>query len=131
MALKYSTTARNNRATQLNTDIGASALLRFYSGAVPASVSDPITGILCATLPCNASGFGTVSNGVLTANAITSASAAAAGTITHFRLCRSDGTAVIQGTVGTSGADINLDNTSYNIGQSVQLLSWVLTMAGA
>lgn len=132
MALKYSTTARTNRATQLNTDIGTSAILCIYSGTRPANVGTAITGTLLASLTCNASAFGTVSNGVLTANAITSAAASAGGTASHFRLFRSDGTtAVIDGDVGTSGSDLNLDNTSINSGQTVQVNSFAITTAGA
>lgn len=132
MALKYSTSARTNRATQLNTDIGPGAILRFYTGARPANVAAPITGTLVATLTCNETAFGTVSNGVLTANLIASAAAVANGTITHFRLFRSDGTtAVIDGDVATSGADLNLDNVVAEVGKSIQMNSLVLTMAGA
>lgn len=77
MTTQYSTAHRTNSATQLNTDIGMSAKLKFYSGAVPANVA-AAAGTLGATLTGNATAFGAAAAGVLTANAITGANAAAA-----------------------------------------------------
>lgn len=130
MALKYSTTIIGDRLTQLNTDIGTSAKLRIYSGTRPANVAAALTGTLLAELICNATAFGTVSSGVLTAGAITSTTGAATGTATHFRLFKSDGTtACVDGDVATSGADLNLTNTSIASGQSVAVSSFAITGA--
>jgi hypothetical protein len=133
MAIKYSATARTNRMTQLNTDIGANAYIRIYSGTRPADVSASITGTLLAELRGNASGFGTASAGALTAAAITSDSSAdATGTATHFRVFKSDGTtAVIDGDVGTSGSDLNLSSTSIVATGTVAVSSFVITAGNA
>lgn len=71
MTLRYSTTTRNNQLTQLNTDIGASCIIRAYTGAQPADVATAVTGSLLFEVTGNAGGFGTVSAGVLTAAATT------------------------------------------------------------
>lgn len=132
MAVKLSTTARSDRASALNTTIGANAILRIYSGSKPANPATAITGTLLAELTCGST-FGTVSSGVLTANAITQDSSAnATGTASHFRLWKSDGTtAVLDGDVATSGSDLNLTTTSIVSGQPVQVTSLVITEGNA
>ena len=134
MALKYSTTLRNAQLDAITTAVGTSGILRIYSGSRPANVAAAITGTLLAELVCNASAFAAAaSGGVLTANAISNDSSAnASGTASHYRLWKSDGTtAVIDGDVSTSGADLNLDNTSINIGQVVSVTSFTITAGNA
>jgi hypothetical protein len=134
MALKYSTTLRNAQLDAITTAVGTSGILRIYSGTRPANVAAAITGTLLAELVCNASAFAAAaSGGVLTANAISNDSSAnASGTASHYRLFRSDGTtAVIDGDVSTSGADLNLDNTSINSGQVVSITSFTITAGNA
>lgn len=128
MAIKYSTAARTAKMSALNSEIGASAKLRLYSGTRPASPAAAITGTLLAELTCNAGGFGTASGGQLTASAIASNAASGTGSASHFRLWKADGaTAVIDGDVAVSGADLNLNNTSINTGQTVSVTSFVIT----
>jgi hypothetical protein len=134
MALKYSTTLRNAQLDAITTAVGTSGILRIYSGSRPANVAAAITGTLLAECVCNASAFAAAaSGGVLTANAIADDSSAnASGTASHYRLFRSDGTtAVIDGDVSTSGADLNLDNTSINSGQVVSITSFTITAGNA
>lgn len=134
MALKYSTTLRNAQLDAITTAVGTSGILRIYSGTRPANVAAAITGTVLAECVCNASAFAAAaSGGVLTANAITNDSSAnASGTATHYRLFQSNGTtAVIDGDVSTSGADLNLDNTSINIGQVVSVTSFTITAGNA
>lgn len=133
--LKYSTAAKNAKlgSTGLAAYIGTSAILSIYNGTQPANPDTALSGnTLLATATCNATQFGTVSGGVLTASAISAGSGqAGAGTgttATFFRLFKSDGTtAVLDGTVGTSGADLNLNNTSIANGQTVTISSFTLT----
>ena len=134
MALKYSTTLRNAQLDAITTAVGTSGILRIYSGTRPANVAAAITGTLLAELVCNASAFAAAaSGGVLTANAISNDSSAnASGTASHYRLWKSDGTtAVIDGDVSTSGADLNLDNTSITTGQVVSVTSFTITAANS
>jgi hypothetical protein len=134
MALKYSTTLRNAQLDAITTAVGTSGILRIYSGTRPANVAAAISGTLLAECVCNASAFAAAaSGGVLTASAIANDSSAnASGTASHYRLFRSDGTtAVIDGDVSTSGADLNLDNTSINSGQVVSITSFTITAGNA
>jgi hypothetical protein len=131
MAIQYSTTSRTNRATQLNTDIGVNALIKIYTGAPPANVGTAASGTLLVTLAGNATAFGAAASGVLTANAITGAAAAATGVAGYVRIATSGGTDVLQGTVATTGADFTINNTSINSGQTVNCSSLTITMGGA
>lgn len=126
--LKYSTTLKNAQQDAITATVGASALLNIYDGTQPASPNTAIsTQNLLATLTCNATFAPAASGGVVTANSITNgtgtAAAGAGTTATWYRLTTSGGTAHIDGTVGTSGADLNLNNTSIATGQTVSVTS--------
>lgn len=131
MPIQYSTTARTNSMSQLNTDIGANAQIIIYSGSIPANVGTAPTGTLLVQFAGNAGGFGTASAGVLTASAVANATAAGTGTAGYFRINTSGGTAVVQGTVGTSGADMIVTNASINSGQTCSFTSLTVTAFGA
>lgn len=129
--LKYSTALKNARLDAITSTVGTSALLKIYDGSQPAGPNTSITTqVLLATLTCNASAFAAgASAGVLTANAVSSANAGATGTASWFRLATNGGTAVIDGTVGTTGTDAIIDNTSIVNGQSVSCTSITITSA--
>lgn len=124
-------------AAQRNTALDAikgsynSGMLRIYSGSVPANADAALGGAtLLAELTLNATAFPAASSGVLTANAITSDSAAdATGTASFFRLLASDGTTVLaQGAVATSGAELNLATTSIVANAVVSVSSLTITL---
>ncbi len=126
MTISYSTTLRNARMDAITTAIGASGLVRIYDGTKPAAGGAATT--LLAQLALTATAAAAAAGGVLTLNAITQDSSAdATGTATWFRVTTSGGTYVIDGTVGTSGADLNLTTTSIVITQPVSITSFVLT----
>lgn len=133
MAIKLSETARNNMLDGLTSTVGGSALIRIYSGSRPATVADAITGTLLAELTCNATFAPAATGGVLTLNAIASDSAADnTGTATHFRLWKSDGTTpVMDGDVGTSGADLNFSTTSFVQDAIITITSFTITAGNA
>ncbi len=130
MAIQYSTTHRTNAMSQLNTDIGANAQIIIYTGSAPANVGTAPTGTLLVQFAGNAGGFGTASAGVLTASAVANATAGNTGTAGYFRINTSGGTAVLQGTCGTSGTDMILTNTSINSGQTCTFTSLTVTAFG-
>ncbi len=71
--------------------------------------------------------------GEAVAHAITpDASVNADGTAAHFRVKNSDGVVVLQGTVGTSGADINFNSVAFVAGGSCAISSFkVVQPAGS
>lgn len=131
MALSYDVSIRNAQLDAITTRAGASALLRFYDGTRPATGGTPTT--LLAELTCNATFAPAASGGVLTLNAITADSSAnATGTATWFRIVKSDGTTfVMDGNVGTSGSDLNMNSTSFTAGGSVSVTSFTITAGNA
>ncbi|HVV71270.1 MAG TPA: hypothetical protein VHI52_07205 [Verrucomicrobiae bacterium] len=130
MALGYVTALRNSRMDAITTAIGTSGLLRIYSGTRPATGGTATT--LLAELALSSAFAGAASGGVLTANSITQDSSADnTGTASWFRLCKSDGTAEVDGDVGTSGSDLNLTTTSIVSGQPVSVTSFTITEGNA
>lgn len=123
--------ARRNEMLDAIADNCNSGRLRIYSGSVPANADAALGGAtLLAELTMNATAFGAASGGTITANAITAdTSADNTGTASFFRIFQSDGTTVVyQGTVGTSGADLNLNSTTINAGVQVQVTSLTLSL---
>jgi hypothetical protein len=131
MALGMSTTLRNARLDAITTAVGASGKLRIYDGTRPATGGTATT--LLAELTLNATFAPAASGGTLTLNAITADSSAdATGTATWGRIVKSDGTTfVMDVSVGTSGADINLNTTILVTGANVAVTSAVFTEGNA
>ena len=68
------------------------------------------------------SAFGTDTNGTLTLGTVNDGTAVATGTAQFFRIFKSDGTTVVMdGSVGATGADLNLNTTAINITQTVNI----------
>ena len=129
--LPYDATVIAGVAAQTSLCNGGS--LRIYTGTQPA-LNGAVTGTLLATLPLSATAFGTptASAGTVTAtaNAITSATAGNTGTAGYHAILKSDGTTVVlTGSVGTSGADLNLATLSIVSGATVSCSSYTFTQA--
>lgn len=132
--LKYATAMRNARLDAITTFVGGSALLRIYDGTQATNPQTAVSGqTLLAELTCNAIFAPSASGGVLTPNAVTSDSSAnATGTASWYRLVKSDGTTVVEdGTVGTSGCDLNINSVSISSGAAVAITSWTKTTGNA
>lgn len=134
MAIQYSLTHRTNAMSQLNTDIGANAVIKIFTGAIPTNCGTADTGTNIATFAGNAGGFGTAASQVLTASAVAATTGInGGGTAGYFRIYPSAATttnAVVQGTCGTSGTDMILTNTSIANGQTVNFTSLTVTAFG-
>ncbi|MFF0183538.1 hypothetical protein [Streptomyces sp. NPDC005244] len=110
----------------------AAGTVKVYSGTQPVNANTAITGTLLATFTLDNPAFGAASAGVLTLAATPiSTTGVAAGTATHFR-CASGGTGgagtVFDGSVSTSGAQLNLNTTTISVGVTVQITSGFFTM---
>lgn len=133
MAIGFSTTVRNNRATQISNAIdgGAGAgLFRIYDGTRPATGGTATTLLAELTYsdPCSAS----ITTGVNTFAAITSDSSAnATGTATWCRAVDSAATFVLDASAGTSGTDLILNIAAITSGATVTCSSFVTTEGNA
>lgn len=132
MAIQYSVTHRSDVMTDLVTLLGATGFVLIYTGSAPANCGTAASGTLLASLAMSSTA-GTVTSGVLTLNAITSATAGASGTAGYFRLCTSSAgtTVVAQGTVNTSGGDLNFPSVAFSSGQTIGITSFTITAYGA
>jgi hypothetical protein len=106
--------------------------LRIYSGSQPTNADTALGAqVLLAELRFNATSAPAASAGVLTFNAITSDTAAdATGTAAFYRALKSDGTSVVMdGSVGTSSADLVLNSTAIQSGAQVDVTSFAVTVS--
>ena len=133
MALGLATTVRNSRLNAIRDAIDAGVgpgLLRIYDGARPATGGAATT--LLAELTFSDPSAPNAAAGVLTFSAITSDAAAnATGTASWFRAVDSAGTFAKDGSVGTAGADLNLNSTSISTGVQVSVTAFTITEANA
>lgn len=133
MTIGLPTALRNSRLNLIRdaTDAGAGAgTFRVYDGTRPATGGTATTLLAELTFsdPCAPAASG----GVLTFSAITAdASANATGTATWCRIVDSTGAFVADGSVGTSGADYNLNTVSITAGVQVSCTSAALTEGNA
>ena len=129
MALTYRGTLKNTRLDAITTAIGTSGLLRIYSGTRPATPDTALSGnTLLAELALSSTFAAAASGGVLTANSISNDSSAdATGTASWFTLTTSAGTRIVDGSVGTSGQDLNLNTVSIVAAAQVSVSSLTIT----
>lgn len=115
-----------------------SGTVKVYTGTQPADANTAISGnTLLGTFDfgstafaaSSASGTAPTRSAVATANSISDVTAVATGTATWFRALKSDGTtAVFDGSVGTSGADLNLTDTSITSSEDMSVSSFTIAV---
>lgn len=122
MAITLTTAARNAMANALVDLVDAGStdangdLVIMTSGDVEV-----------ATLALSNPAFGAAASGVCTASAITSDSSATGGTAALHMFRDRNNTEVWRGTVGTSGADLNLSSVAIGAGDTVEVSSYTVT----
>lgn len=135
MAFQFSTGTRNASLDALETAIGASAVLKIRTGAVPASCAAADSGTVLATIALPSDWMAAASGGSkVKSGTWEDTNADATGTAGHFRLYASDGTTChIQGSItGTGGGgDMELDNVSVAAGQTVSITAFTINAGGA
>lgn len=124
-AVTYTTTVKNARMDAITTAIGTSGKLVIGTSALSGA-----TGVLC-TITLNSTAAAAASSGVLTLSGFPkTCTASATGTAAKASIRTSADVDVVTGlTVGTSGSDVNVDNTSINSGQTVTINSFTITHA--
>jgi hypothetical protein len=133
MAIQMSTALRNARLDAIETTVGVSAKVRIYSGSAPANCAAAATGTLLAewTLASDWAAAASAGSKSFSGTPL-STTGLAAGTAGYYRLLDNAGTtAHMQGTVGTSGTDMIIDNTSIAVSQTVNITGWTFTEPGA
>lgn len=130
---RFKESDRNVFLDSIDTSIGASGFLRIYDGTQPTNVATALGAqVKLAELALSATAFGAAAAGVMTANAIADdASADATGPASWCTLTTSAGVRVFDGSVGTSGADCNLNSVAITAGATVSISSAVFTFPAA
>jgi hypothetical protein len=135
MALQYSTAVRNAKLDAVETAIGASAVLKIRTGAVPANCAAADAGTVLATLNLPSDWMAAAASGSKAKSGTwEDTSADADGTAAHWRLYASDGTTChAQGTVTATGGggDMTVDNTSFATGQAFTVTGFTLNAGNA
>lgn len=113
-----------------------SGKLRVYTGTQPIDANTAIGAqtllgefAMASTAFGASTASGTAPNRVATATAaaIADITAVATGTAAWFRLLKSDGTTVLMdGSVGTSGADLNLTDVTITSGETMRVSSFAI-----
>lgn len=124
MTTGYSTTLRNAQLDAITTAVGNAGKLQIYDGTRPATGGTATTKLAEFTL---GSPFAAAaSSATLSPTLPSNVTGLAAGTATWFRITTSGGTAVIDGSVGTSGADLNLNTTTISVGVTVSITGFTI-----
>lgn len=130
--LKLSLGVRNAILDQIETTIGAAAIIRIYDGAQPANPQQAISGNLLwqETLPSD--WLATASGGTKALSGTWANTASATGTATHFRIWDPTGaTGHIDGTVGVGTFDLVVDSASFTSGVTFTITAFTITAPNA
>jgi hypothetical protein len=114
----------------ITTFAGNGAKLRIYDGTRPATGGTATNLLAEFTLgtPFAPAASGASLSPTLPSNTTGSNN----GTATWFRIVKADGTThVIDGSVGTSGADLNLNTTTISSGVAVSITSFTISRGNA
>ncbi len=128
MAFQYSVAVRNAKLDAVETTVGATAVMKIFSGAEPATcaTADPAGLLVTITLPSD--WMAAAATGSKAKLGTWSAAASAAGTAASWRVYASDGTTCgIQGNM----TDMTLDNTSIASGQTVTVNTFTISGGNA
>lgn len=125
--MAYSMELRNAKLAANSTVIGNAGRLEIYAGADSAG-TDNAEGTLLAVFTLGSPFAPAPVNAVQSPTLPAPVTAVATGTAGWARVTKADGTsAVMDLTVGLSGAQINLDKVEIIAGAQVSVTSWTIT----
>jgi hypothetical protein len=125
--MQYDILTRNAKLDAIETAIGASPVLKIRSGSKPANCAAADSGAVLATLALPSDWMGAASGGVKSKSGTWGTLAAdATGIAGHFRIYDSLDNCRLQGSYGTSGADMIGSSTSFTMGQAFTVNAFTL-----
>ena len=134
MAVYWSDTVRNAVLDAWETAIGTSAVVKLWSGTVPAdeaAADATASGTAVATFSLASDWAGAAASGQKSLSSTPlSVTAANSGTLTHYRIYASNGTTCHeQGTITATGGggDMLVDSTSVTASQTVRITAFTKT----
>lgn len=129
MTTGYATTLRNAQLDAITTAVGNAGKLRIYDGVRPATGGSATT--LLAEFTLGSPFSAAAAAGSMSPTLPSDTTGVAAGTATWFRIVTSANAFVIDGSVGTSGADCNLNTTTISIGVDVAITGFTIARGNA
>lgn len=127
MALTLQTSVRNAMCDAMVDLVDGGAGAGFVEIKSAASTVQGTSEVATVTFADPA--FGAASTGAASlASAMTDDTSATGGTASDFTVFDSNNAALWQGSVSTSGADINLSSTTIGAGATVSITSWTVTV---
>jgi len=118
MSLTYTTAVKNARANALVNQIDVAtnpATIILYSGTAPIGVGAITTQVALVTLPLQKPCYASITNGVITLNAIIEQMVQATGTAGFARLLDGDGIAIADMTIGINGSGEDIEIPTVNL----------------
>jgi len=135
MSLQYSESVRNAMLDVVESDIGTSAVLKIFSGSMPADCASANSGSELASMDLPVDWMSAAASGSKAKLGIwADETATSTGDAGHFRIYASDGaTCHVQGTVSLAGGggDMIFDNLTVGAGFPAVITAFTLTAPGA
>lgn len=134
MAVQLSSTVRDARLDAVETTVGASPFLDLRTGAQPANCASADAGTELAHIALPSDWMAAASGGSKAKLGTWQGTGAAAGDAAHFRIKNNADTVChMQGSVTATsgGGDIELDNVTIAVSQTVTITTFTLTDANA
>jgi hypothetical protein len=133
MAIQLGTTYRNAMLDQFETTVGTTMKIRIFTGSQPANCAAADSGTKLAEIAAPSDYMANASSGSKNSTGHPwSTTGLAAGTAGYFRAYDSAfATCHMQGSVGTSGTDMIIDNAVIGVGQTVNITAFNISAPGA
>lgn len=133
MSIQFSTAVRDARLDAIENTVGASPILKIWTGAPPANCAAADTGTLLDTMTLPAEWMANATSGSKSLSGSWTSSAAASGTAGYFRIYDGSGTCHIQGTITASGGggDMIASSVSLTLGDTETVTQFMLSDANA
>lgn len=129
---RFLESTRNTALDTVKTALSTSAIFVLYAGTQPANANTATTAantVVASLAFPSTNAYAAAVSGVMTANTITSDSNAAGGTAVWFSQQKATGLRIVDGSVGTSGADLNLNAVAITTGAAVAISAFTITFA--
>jgi len=134
MAVQLSVAVRNARLDAIETTIGVTPFLDIRSGAQPADCAQADAGTELAHIALPSDWMAAAASGQKAKAGTWQGTGAADGTAGHFRIKESgDTTCHMQGSITATagGGDMELDNTSIAVSQTITVTTFTVTDGNA
>lgn len=132
MAIKFSVASRNAQLDAHETTVGASPKMRILTGSAPATCATAQSGTLLAELTLPADWAANAASGAKGLLGTWSGAVVADGTAGYYRIVDNAGTVCHeQGTMGTSGQDLNGSSVALVTGQVIVITAKTMTAGNA